>query len=118
MASLLLDENMPRQAGQVLAAAGHELLFVADVAAGISDAEVLALACDQGRILLTLDADFGDLIYQQHRPAPLAIVYLRAHPIDGAQIGALAAQALLEPLEGHFVVCTLEGQRKRRLPVP
>lgn len=117
MATLLLDENVPRSAGTLLTDAGHDVRFFADEAPSADDRQVLAFARAQQRVLVTFDADFGDLIYQQHEAPPPAVVYLRLHPMDGAAAGALAAAALSEAVNGYFVVCTRETRRRRPLPV-
>ena len=116
MAALLLDENLPRSAAEVLARAGHDVLHVAQAEASADDRRVLAIARVQGRTLVTFDADFGDLVYRLGEPAPPAILYLRLHPIDGAAAAELVLQALDQPVQGQFVVCTREGQRRRPLP--
>ena len=116
MAALLLDENMPRSVGRALAGAGHDVAFAADTEPAADDRSVLALARAGQRMLVTFDADFGDLVYQQREPAPPAIVYLRMHPIDTAVAAEMVLQALAEsPLE-QFVVCTRQGRRRRPLP--
>jgi predicted nuclease of predicted toxin-antitoxin system len=116
MAALLLDENLPRSTVIALASAGHDVLHMADAAAAADDRRVLALARSSGRVLVTFDADFGDLIYRRGEPAPPAILFLRLHPIDGDVAAALVLQALVEPVQGQFVVCAREGHRRRPLP--
>ena len=116
MAALLLDENVPRSAGRVLAQAGHDVVHIADTAPAADDRRVLAQARDSGRLLVTFDADFGDLVYQHGELPPPAILYLRMHPIDGAIAAALVLQALTGPVTGHLVVCTRDGLRRRPLP--
>lgn len=116
MAALLLDENVPRSAGLLLAEAGHDVAFVADTNRAADDCAVLAMACAGQRVLVTFDADFGDLVYQQDVAAPSAIIYLRLHPIDGGSAAQMVLHALAEPVAGQFVVCTPLGRRRRPLP--
>ncbi|MEM0962850.1 MAG: DUF5615 family PIN-like protein [Bacteroidota bacterium] len=47
--------------------AGHEVDYVAERNAGLSDSEVLALAHAAGSVLLTADSDFGELVHRQGR---------------------------------------------------
>jgi predicted nuclease of predicted toxin-antitoxin system len=89
VAALLLVENMPRSAGAALAGAGHEVVYIADTDPAADDRRVLARARDCGRVLVTFDADFGDLVYQHGEAPPAAILYLHMHPIDGAAAAAL-----------------------------
>lgn len=116
MAALLLDENIPRSAAVVLVQAGHDVALAAALAGGADDRAVLALARDQQRVLVTFDADFGDLIYRHGIAAPPAVVYLRMDPLDGRLAGTLAAAALQEEVAGQFVVCSRDGVRRRPLP--
>lgn len=118
MAALLLDENMPRSAGRALAAEGHDVVFIADASPGADDRRVLALAREQARVLVTFDADFGNLVFQHGEAPPPAIVYLRLHPIDGTEAGAIAAGALRDSLQGCLVVCTRDSRRRRAFPAP
>ena len=116
MAALLLDENLPRSAGRVLAAEGHDVVFVADHTPAADDRRVRALAREQGRVLVTFDADFGELVFQHGEAPPQAIVYLRLHPIDGTVAGTMAAVALRDVVQGCLVVCTRDGRRRRAFP--
>jgi predicted nuclease of predicted toxin-antitoxin system len=116
VAALLLDENIPRSAGRSSTEAGHDVVHIADTAPTAGDRSVLARARESGRSLVTLDADFGDLVYQHGEPPPPAILYLRVHPIDGAIAATMVLQALAGPVAGYFVVCTPDGLRRRPLP--
>ena len=42
-------------------AAGHDVVWAGDWAEDPGDVEIMARAHDQGRILVTLDKDFGEL---------------------------------------------------------
>jgi predicted nuclease of predicted toxin-antitoxin system len=110
---VLLDENFPAGAARGLEAAGHEVASVATAAPGLDDRGVLALARADSRVLLTFDADFGDLVFKRGEPPPPAIVYLRMHPIVVDEVLAVAMRALRAPLDGCFVVATRSDLRKR-----
>ena len=45
------------------------MLFVLESKPGATDDDVLALAFDERRLLLTEDKDFGELVYRLKRPA-------------------------------------------------
>lgn len=65
----LLDENADLRLRPVLLELGHDVTAIAvDHQASISDREVLALAFTEGRILITNDRDFGELVFRQHLP--------------------------------------------------
>ena len=47
-----------------------------DYPAALSDTDVLSIAQREGRILVTNDRDFGELIFRQHRPHT-GVIYFR-----------------------------------------
>ena len=110
---LLLDENYPLDAIAALTAAGYDVCLIAEVAPSISDRKVLALARRESRMLVTFDADFGELIFLHGEPPPLAVVLLRLHPIMLADVVAATRRALDTSPEGAFVVTTRDSLRRR-----
>lgn len=116
MARLLLDENMPRGIMPALVAAGHDVVSVAEAAPGADDRAVLALARAESRLLLTFDADFGDLLFRRAEPPPPAVLLVRLHPILIDELRTLVLAALEIDLSGQFAVASREGLRTRPLP--
>jgi predicted nuclease of predicted toxin-antitoxin system len=113
---LLVDENYPPSCARALSAAGHDVACISEVAPSIADHAVLALARSEGRVLVTFDSDFGDLVFLRGQAAPVAIILIRLHPVVLADVTTLTLRALdAEPL-GAFVVSTPNGLRKRLLP--
>ena len=76
----LADENFPGAAVAALEAAGHDVVWVRVSAPGIADADVLAKAQDEGRILLTFDKDFGELVANATVAEPCGIILFRIPP--------------------------------------
>ena len=73
----LANENFPGAAVDALRAAGHDLVWVRTVAAGSSDAEVMAWAAREQRILLTFDKEFGEPASRSLLPRTCGIILLR-----------------------------------------
>jgi predicted nuclease of predicted toxin-antitoxin system len=120
MTRWLLDENIPSAVGRRFGAMGHDVAMVVEVALGATDEEILSIAREQHRFLVSFDRDFGDLIFGRGVPAPGAVVYLRVAPPSSIQIESLAdLLTALESdlLEGHFTVVSGRGVRRRRLPI-
>jgi predicted nuclease of predicted toxin-antitoxin system len=111
--AVLLDENIPGEVAQGLRSAGYDVLTVAGARPGIDDRGVLRVARESLRVLLTFDADFGDLIFQRGEVPPPAVLYFRVHPVVAAEVLALALDALAKPIDGRFVVVTQQGVRTR-----
>ncbi len=59
----LADENLDFAVVRALRAAGHDVRALAEEVSQTVDAEVIALASREGRILLTEDKDFGWLAF-------------------------------------------------------
>jgi hypothetical protein len=58
----LAEESCDTAITRALRAAGHDVLVVSELRPGMSDAEVLAMADSQARVLITEDKDFGQLV--------------------------------------------------------
>ena len=116
MTRLLVDENFPHSVSLGLVAAGHDVQTISELAPGINDETVLAMACAQQRCLVTFDSDFGELVFQQGQTPPDAIFYLRVHPIVSAEVLALTLRAIEESPAGGFVVVTKNSRRCRPFP--
>jgi predicted nuclease of predicted toxin-antitoxin system len=66
---LLLDSCMAPGTAHALRAVGHDVVWVGEWDEDPGDEDILARALAEGRVLVTLDKDFGEL----------AIVFGRAH---------------------------------------
>lgn len=73
----LIDESGDARVAAWLRSLGHDAVTVAQHhRPGLDDAEVLAIARAEGRVLITDDRDFGELVFRQgHLHA--GIIYLR-----------------------------------------
>jgi Domain of unknown function (DUF5615) len=119
MLRLLADENVPAPSITALRAAGHDVVSVAEVAAGSPDDAVLALAIADGRLIVTLDRDFGELLFRRGAGAGVSgVIYFRDAPGPihvAAVLGQLSRLPAL-PLVGLFTVVTGSAIRQRALP--
>lgn len=74
---LLADENVPLAAVQALRGAGHDVLSVQESTRGAGDEVVLDMAGRTGRILITLDKDFGELAFRRGLPMQCGVLLVR-----------------------------------------
>ena len=114
----LLDENVPRSLAHAFADRGHDAAPIPERLRSSADSAVLAHARRTRRILVTLDTDFGALVFATGRPPPPAVVLLRLPPAELAQRlpGVVAAIEAALTSEGAFVVVDHTGVRVRSLP--
>jgi predicted nuclease of predicted toxin-antitoxin system len=96
----------------------EELLAVVERCPGATDDEVIALSVEEGRVLLTEDKDFGQLVFAANRES--AGVILIRFPAEAR--GTLptrvvqTAEREREALRGAFVVIQPRRTRLTRLP--
>ena len=112
---LLLDTCVWGGAKPELQAAGHDVWWTGDLAQDPGDEEILAQAHREGRVLITLDKDFGELAIRRSLPH-CGIV--RLVNISARQQGAVCHQVLTqygdELTRGAIV--TVEAGRVRIRP--
>ena len=91
----LLDENAEARIAAFLLGQGHDATRIGrDYPAGIPDREVLALAYDESRILVTSDKDFGELVVRE-RLHHAGVILLRFPPESTAQAKIAALEEFL-----------------------
>lgn len=100
MASVKLDENVPDSVAAILRAAGHDVALARDQRlTGAADDQLLVAASREGRVLVSLDRDFTNIL--RHPPDLAAgIVVFRLQkqtlPIVNRLAAALAEHLNLE----------------------
>lgn len=111
----LLDESADFPLALHLRAAGHDVTAVAhDYPNALHDEEVLAIARQEQRILITNDHDFGELIFRRRLPHSGVILFRL-----GAEDMPTKVRWLTTVLNSHsqnlrdFVVITDRGIRVR-----
>jgi predicted nuclease of predicted toxin-antitoxin system len=113
----LANENFPGAAVTALEAAEHDVIWVRTAAPGSSDAQVLAWAAREERILLTFDKDFGELARGSALPLTCGIVLLRTPMPKSDDVGQQLADLITarDDWAGHFSV--IEPGRVRMRPL-
>jgi predicted nuclease of predicted toxin-antitoxin system len=115
---ILCNENVPLLAVEALRELGHDVLWARQAMPGSSDVLVLERACAEGRLLVTFDKDFGELVHRAGQRASAGVVLFRI-PLPSAV--AVARQVALtlhsrNDWEGNFSV--VEPGRVRMVPLP
>ena len=115
---LLADENVSRFVVERLRVAGFDVAAIGATSSGASDADVLGIASREGRILVTEDRDFGELVIRQ-RLGVRGVVLLeldRLSNLAEADLVATVVSANAEKLPGNLLV--IEPARVRVRPLP
>jgi hypothetical protein len=104
----LADESCDFSIVRTLRSAGHDVLAVAELAPRSDDGEVIDIAVREGRILLTEDKDFGQLVYA-HLQSSGGVILVR-YPAGLRKTLPKAVVDLIneagDRLAGNFVVVT------------
>ena len=104
----IVDECTGAEVVRVLRSMGHDVLAVAEAMPQADDQEILNRAQAEGRILVTNDRVFGDLVFRRveaHRGVPL--LRLRDEsPANRVRVVQAVVQHHADRLAGHFTVAT------------
>lgn len=100
------DEGVEREIVDRLRSDGHSVVYVAEMAPGITEEEVLAQANESGAMLLTQDKDFGELVFR-NRHLSQGVVLTRLAGLSGpvkAELTSTAFREHGEEMRGAFTV--------------
>lgn len=73
----LANENLPLATILKLKASGWDVLSISLDSPSITDEEVMKIAIEENRTIITFDRDYGTLIYQYGYRPPARVIYLR-----------------------------------------
>jgi predicted nuclease of predicted toxin-antitoxin system len=118
---LLLDQGLPRSAADVLRARGIDAVHVAELGLSTApDATILERGRETERAVVTLDADFHQLLALSRATWP-SVIRLRIEGLRAAALAAVLESVLRqcsEDLEaGAAITVQIRRLRVRRLPL-
>jgi predicted nuclease of predicted toxin-antitoxin system len=120
VSALLLDQGVPRSTADLLRTAGHDAVHAAELGLSTApDQAVLDRAAQDGRIVVTLDADFHALLALVGATGP-SVIRLRDEGLRGDDVARIVAHVLAvagDDLDAGAAVSVRNGTtRVRRLP--
>lgn len=119
---LLLDENLSEKLVSLLVDAGHDADHIRTRGlAGTLDPDVLALAAQEDRVLISADTDFGTILARTSATSPSFVLIRRLVGRRVPEIASVLIGNLSEVEEdlqvGAVVVIGETTMRIRRLPI-
>jgi predicted nuclease of predicted toxin-antitoxin system len=111
----LADEGLDWPIVERMRAEGYDVTYVAEMAPGLSDDDVLRLALADRRVLLTTDKDFGEIV-RRRRGVGAGIVLVRCAGLSASNKAAVIVAVLASrgsELSGAFTVITPSAVRIR-----
>ena len=112
----LADENIPLEAIDYLQKHGIDILSLSLTNPGKKDENVLNLAISERRTLITLDKDFGKLIFKLKKQS-FGIIFLRIHPQSVESIITILKKILSLNIAFEKSFCVVDPHRIRILPL-
>ena len=99
----------------LLAGMGHDVVSALEIDARATDDELLALATEERRVIITEDKDFGEIAFVRRRPHPCIIRFVNMRVAEKVE----AMKDLIEShsdamQEGNLIVVTQSRVRIRR----
>jgi len=118
---ILLDQGLPRSAVKILGIRGWDVLHTGDIGlSNASDREIIEYARKEGRIVITLDADFHAILAVENAREP-SVIRIRQEGLRGDALSELIEkiwpkiQTQLET--GALVTVTEKAIRVRKIPI-
>ena len=113
---LLLDSCVSGTLRGPLQGAGHDVLWTGDWPTDPGDEAILAFAHQQGRVLITLDKDFGTLavLHGQPHAGIIRLVNLSLH--NQATVCAYLLQTHADTLAAGAIITAEQDRLRIRLP--
>lgn len=113
---IIADENIPLPIIESLKQNNIDTTSIFDDYRGVSDIEIIELAQNPLKIILTEDKDFGDLLFAYNQKQ-VSVILLRYHYSELETITSILIKFLLNhTIEKHsFVVITTKSIRIRKL---
>jgi len=118
---LLLDQGLPRSAAHLLREAGIDTVHVGEIGyATADDTAVLQRGRDEGRTIITLDADFHALLALSGATTP-SVIRIRIEGLSGPKAADLMQAVLAccaDDVNQGAIITVQPGRiRIRRLPL-
>lgn len=119
---LLLDQNLSPLLAEELVARGHDAVHVRSLGmSAASDVAIMEAASIDGRIMVSADTDFGELLARTNAGSPSLVLLRRQdhrRAVQVAELLVLNLATVAADLEaGAIVVLDDDRIRVRRLPL-
>lgn len=85
MKKLLANENFPLQTSLLLRKSGYDVVCVGENFSGITDNEVMDIAIQEERLILTFDRDYGELIFKYGYKPEKGVLYFRLTDVPSGE---------------------------------
>ena len=114
---LLANENFPYKSIYYLKEKGYDILSIGMDNPSIKDSEIMTIAINEKRTILTFDRDYGELIFRHNYKPEKGVIYLRLDKYEPEQPGLIIDEILTNKevdLTRALTVVDKNGLRQRK----
>lgn len=114
---LLANENFPKASVLALREHGYNVLSIGEDNPSITDHEVITIAIQEERLILTFDRDYGELVFKKGLKPPKGIIYLRIDTFTPVEPAAIIHKLITSKKSGfdrHLTVVDNNFVRQRK----
>lgn len=111
----IADENLGIRVPKYLQELGFDIVSVKEVAQGKPDTNILDISNEQNRVLITLDKDFGELVFKEKLiHSGVMLLRLRDESVENKKKILLKELRSKKKFENKFTV--ISDAKKSRIP--
>ena len=91
---LLANENFPYKSILYLRSKGYDVYSIGIDNTSIKDSEIMLIAINDERTILTFDRDYGELIFKQNYKPEKGVIYLRLDEYEPHEPGLIIEEII------------------------
>lgn len=114
---LLANENIPYASVHYLRNKGYDVLSIGIDNPSIMDSEIMTIAINEERTIVTFDRDYGELIFRYNYKPEKGVIYLRLGEYDPQEPGFIVEDLITNieiDLTRALMVIDKNGIRQRK----
>ena len=112
----LANENISGPGIALLRNNGIDLLAIAETHRGIADSEVMRMAIEQKRTILTHDSDYGELIFKHGYRPPAGVVFFRIYDFEPDEPAQMLLDLIRSKINFHGFLTVVDASSVRQRP--
>lgn len=113
---LLANENFPYPSIFYLRDKGFDIVSIGMENPSIKDSEIMSIAINESRTILTFDRDYGELIFRYNYKPEMGVIYLRLDNYTPIDPGVIIESILNSDLDLRRALTVIDqhGIRQRK----
>jgi predicted nuclease of predicted toxin-antitoxin system len=112
----LANENIPFPSIDFLLESGQDIISIARKYPGETDEKVIQLAIEQNRTIITLDSNYGELIFKIGFKPAAGVLYFRLKKYQPSEVGIVVLELIEKSIDfsNKLIVVDENTIRERR----